>query len=281
VVDLDLEKFFDRVNHDKLMSLVKERVADRRVLKLIDRYLKAGALTGEAFEATAEGTPQGGPRSPLLSNLRLDGLDKELERRGHRFVRYADDGHIYVKSARAGEGVLASVTRFLARRLKLAVNAAKSAVDRPWRRTFLGFSFTGRRPNRRRVSDKALQACKHEVRRVTHRTRGVSLQRVIDDLRVYLEGWYKYFGFAETPSGFKELDAWIQRRLRCYRWKQWGRRGYRELRKRGVSRELAWNTYKSAHGPWRLSRNPALAFARPGGHFNGLGVPRLHRRYHD
>jgi RNA-directed DNA polymerase len=158
VVDLDLEKFFARVNHDKLMSRVKERVADRRVLQLIDRDLKAGALTDEGLEATAEGTPQGGPVSPRLANLLLDGLDKELERRGHRFVRDADDCNIYVKSARAGQRVLASVTRFLTRRLKPTVNAAKSAVDRPWRRTFLGFTFTGRRPNRRRVSNKALKA---------------------------------------------------------------------------------------------------------------------------
>jgi RNA-directed DNA polymerase len=280
VVDLDLEKFFDRVNHDKLMSLVKQRVADRRVLQLIDRSLKAGALTDEGLEATLEGTPQGGPVSPLLANLLLDGLDKELERRRHRFVRYADDCNIYVKSARAGQRVLASVTRFLARRLKLAVNAAKSAVDRPWRRTFLGFTFTGHRPNRRRVSEKALKACKQEVRRLTFRTRGVSLARVVGDLRQYLSGWYAYFGFAEAPSSFKELDSWIRRRLRCYRWKQWGRRRYRELRRRGVSRDLAWNTVKSAHGPWRISRSPALAIALPGRYFDGLGLPRLHRGSH-
>jgi reverse transcriptase-like protein len=163
VVDLDLEKFFDRVNHDKRMSLAKKRVADRRVLQLIDRYLKAGALTDAGLEATGEGTPHGGPLSPLLANLLLDGLDQELERRGHRFVRDADDCHIYVKSVCAGQRVLASVTRFLARRLKWAVTAAQSAVDRPWRRTFLGFTFTGRRPNRRRVSEKALKACKEEV----------------------------------------------------------------------------------------------------------------------
>jgi RNA-directed DNA polymerase len=277
VVDLDLEKFFDRVNHDKLMSLVKERVADRRVLQLIDRYLKAGALTDEGLEVTVEGTPQGGPVSPLLANLLLDGLDKELEHRGHRFVRYADDCNVYVKSARAGQRVLASVTRFLERRLKLAVNAAKSAVDRPWRRTFLGFTFTGRRPNRRRVSEKALKACKDEVRHRTFRTRGESLVRVVGDLRCYLDGWYTYFGFAEAPSSFKELDSWIRRRLRGYLWKQWGRRRYRELRRRGVSRDLAWNTVKSAHGPWRLSRSPALAIALPGRYFDALGLPRLHR----
>jgi RNA-directed DNA polymerase len=280
VVDLDLEKFFDRVNHDKLMSLVKERAADRRMLQLIDRYLKAGALTDSGLEATVEGTPQGGPLSPLLANLLLDGLDKELERRWHRFVRYADDCDIYVKSVRAGQRVLVSVTRFLERRLKLAVNAAKSAVDRPWRRTFLGFTFMGRRPNRRRVSEKALKACREGVRRRTFRTRGESLVCVVGDLRRYLDGWYTYFGFAEVPSSFKELDSWIRRRLRCYLWKQWDRRRYRQLRRRGVSRDLAWNTAKSAHGPWRISRSPALAIALPGSYFDGLGLPRLHRGSH-
>jgi RNA-directed DNA polymerase len=278
VVDLDLEQFFDRVNHDKLMSLVKGRVADRRVLQLIDRYLKAGVLTGDGFEATVEGTPQGGPLSPLLANLLLDDLDKELERRGHRFVRYADDSNIYVHSLRAGQRVLASVTRFLERRLQLTVNAAKSAVDRPWRRTFLGFTFTRRRPNRRQVSEKALKALKQEVRQRTGRTRGVPLQRVVQDLRQYLEGWYAYFRFAEGQSIFKEMDSWVRRRLRCYVWKQWGRRRYRELRRRGVSQDLAWNTCKSAHGPWRLSRSPALAIALPGHHFDRLGVPRLYQR---
>jgi RNA-directed DNA polymerase len=278
VVDLDLEKFFDRVNQDKLMSLVKERVTDRRALQLIDRYLKAGTLTEEGWEATVEGTPQGGPLSPLLANLLLNELDKELERRGHRFVRYADDSNIFVKSARAGQRVLASVTRFLERRLKLAVNAAKSAVARPWQRTFLGFTFTGHRPNRRRVSAKALEACKHEVRKLTSRTRGVSLGRAVGELRRYLDGWHAYFGFAEASSSFKELDSWIRRRLRCYLWKQWGRRQYRALRRRGVSRDLAWNTVKSAHGPWRLSRSPALAIALPGRYFDSLGLPRLHRR---
>jgi RNA-directed DNA polymerase len=278
VVDLDLEEFFDRVNHDKLMSLVKERITDRRVLQLIDRYLKAGALTDEGLEATAEGAPQGGPLSPILANLLLDGLDKELEQRGHRFIRYADDCHIYVKSVRAGQRVLASVTRFLERRLELRVNEAKSAVDRPWRRTIVGFTFTGHRPNRRRVSEKALKACKQEVRRLTARTRGVSVGRVVGDLRRYLEGWYAYVGFTDAPSCFKELDSWIRRRLRCYLWKQWGRRRYRELRRRGVSQALAWNTVKSAHGPWRLSRSPALAIALPGSYLEGLGLPRLHQR---
>jgi RNA-directed DNA polymerase len=217
--------------------------------------------------------------SPLLANLLLDGLDKELESRGHRFVRYADDCNIYVRSVRAGERVMASVTRYLGRRLKLSVNQAKSTVDRPWRRTFLGFSFTAQKPNRLTVSLKALKGFKDEIRRLAQRTRGVSLQVVVRDLREYLVGWHGYFGLVEAKSAFKELDSWVRRRLRCYLWKQWGRRGYRELIKRGVSRDLAWNTCKSAHGPWRLSRSPALAFALPGGYFDQLGVPRLYQRH--
>lgn len=272
-----IEKFFDRVNHDKLMSLVRARVSDRRVLKLIRRYLEAGAMTSDGIEATLEGTPQGGPLSPLLANLLLDGLDRELEKRRHRFVRYADDCNIYVRSKRAGERVMVSVTRFLKRTLKLSVNPAKSAVDRPWRRSILSFSFTSWRPNRRTVSAKALKRCKEEVRQRTQRTRGVTPQTVVDDLRKYLTGWYEYFGFAEAQSVLKEVDSWIRRRLRCYQWKQWGRRRYRELIKRGVSRELAWNTCKSAHGPWRLSRSPALAFALPARYFEELGLPRLYR----
>jgi RNA-directed DNA polymerase len=277
VVDLDLEKCFDRVNQDKLRSLGKERVVDRRVLQRIDRSLKAGALTDEGWEATVEGTPPGGPLSPLFANLRRDALAKELERRGHRVGRDAADSHIFVKSARAGQRVLARVTWFLARRLKLAVNAAKSAVARPWQRTFLGCTFAGQRPHRRRVSAKALEACKHEGRKLTSRTRGVSLGRVVGELPRSLDEWYASFGFTEAPSRFKELDAWIRRRLRCYLGKPWGRRQYRELRRRGGSRDLAWNTVKSAHGPWRLSRSPALAIALPGSSFDGLGVPRRHR----
>ena len=277
VVDLDLEKCFDRVHHDTLMSLVKGRRADRRVLQLIERYLQAGALTGDGFAATVEGTPHGGPLSPLVAHLLLEGFDKALEHRGHRFVRDADDSNIYVKSLRAGQRVLARVTRFLERRLKLTVNAAKSAVDRPWRRTFPGFTFTRRRPTRRQVRAKVLKALKQEVRQRTGRIRGVALQRVVDDLRQYLDGWHAYFRVAEVQSPFKELDSWGRRRLRCYVWKQWGRRRYRELRKRGVSQDLAWNTCKSAHGPWRLSRSPALAIALPGQAFDRAGVPRLYR----
>jgi RNA-directed DNA polymerase len=275
VVDIDLEKFFDRVNHDKLMGEVEKRIKDKRVLALIRRYLKAGVLAEGLVSAIDEGTPQGGPLSPLLSNLLLDQCDRELEKRGHRFVRYADDANIYVKSERAGRRVMGSVSRFLTRKLKLKVNLAKSAVARPWERKFLGFTFTaGRRP-KRRIAPQALQRFKARIRQVTNRTRGINLERMIREARPYLVGWRNYFGFCEVRSILKELDSWIRRRLRCMQWKQWGRRRYRELRKRGVSRDLAWNTTKSAHGPWRLSRSPALSFALPAAYFDSLGLPRL------
>jgi RNA-directed DNA polymerase len=186
-------------------------------------------------------------------------------------VRYADDRQLCVKSARAGQRVVASVTRLLERRLKLAGNAATRAVARPWHRTFLGFTFTGRRPNRRRVSAKALEACKHEGRKLTSRTRGVARGRVVGERQRYLDGWYAYVGFTEAPSGVKELDSWLRRRLRCSRWQQWGRRQDRARRRHGGSRELAGNTVKSAHGPWRLSRSPALAIALPGHSCDRLG----------
>lgn len=275
VVDIDLEKFFDRVNHDVLMRKVRARVEDRRVLVLINRFLKAGVSSKGDVEPAREGTPQGGPLSPLLANLLLDGLDKELERRGHRFARYADDCNVYVRSRVAGERVMASLRRFLARRLKLRINEEKSAVDRPWRRTFLGFTFTGRRPNRRKVSIKAVKAFKTNVREITRRTRGHAISRVIAELGTFLLGWKGYFGYAEVTSPLRDLEKWIRLRLRCYLWKQWGLRGYRELRRRGVDRELAWNTCKSAHGPWRLSQSPALYHALPNRYFAEHGLPSL------
>jgi RNA-directed DNA polymerase len=275
VVDMDVEKFFDRVNHDKLMNEVAKRVTDRRVLRIIRRFLEAGVLEHDALHETTEGTPQGGPLSPLLANLLLDGLDRELERRGHRFVRYADDCNIYVRSRRAGCRVMRRVSEFLSNRLKLKVNEAKSAVARPWQRRFLGFSFS-RFDYRRRISLGAIKRFRERIREITSRTRGRSIAGIAAELGRYLRGWKAYFGFAEALSPLKELDSWIRRRLRCYLWKQWGRRGYRELRNRGVSRDLAWNTAKSAHGPWRLSRSPGLAFALPASYFVSLGVPILY-----
>jgi RNA-directed DNA polymerase len=276
VVDIDLEKFFDRVNHDVLMSRVRRRVKDRRVVILIHRFLKAGVLTLEgSVEPTVEGTPQGGPLSPLLANLLLDELDQELEKRGHRFARYADDANIYVRSRQAGERVMASMRRFLERKLRLKVNETKSAVDRPWNRTFLGFTFTRRQSNRRQVSEKALKAFKAKVRELTGRTRGRTIRQIVQELRQLMLGWRAFVGFAEVCSPLRDLDKWIRRRLRSYHWKQWGRRGYRELRKRGVGRQLAWNTAKSAHGPWRLSQSPALAIALSQRYFAALGLPNL------
>jgi RNA-directed DNA polymerase len=282
VGDLDLEKFFDRGNHDVLLSRVRARVQDRRVVRLIHRFLKAGVFTLEGVvEPTVEGTPQGRPLSPRLANRLLDDLDKEREKSGHRFVRYADDGNIYVKSRRAGERVMASVTRFVERKLKRKVNEAKSAVDRPSNRKFLGFTCTRGRVARRKVSEKAVLAFKAKVRDLTGRTRGRTMVQIVRELRTYILGWKGYFGCAEVTSLFLDLDTWIRRRLRSYHWKQWGRRGYRELRKRGISRELAWNTAKSAHGPWRLSQSPALARALPTRYFTGLGLPSLDERCSD
>ncbi|MCL1480510.1 MAG: hypothetical protein MH213_03890 [Marinobacter sp.] len=258
------------------MTLVKRRITDERILKLINSGLKAGAMVGNVWAPASEGTPQGGPLSPLLANLLLDELDKELERRGHRFVRYADDCNIYVKSQRSGQRVLASITGFLSCRLTLRVNEEKSAVGRPWERVFLGFTFTRRdREKRRKVSEDAIQQFKYRVRAITRRTRGRTMQTVMGELVVYLRGWKGYYGFAQVKSPIRDLEKWVRRKLRCYHLKQWERSGYRQLRKRGVSVKLAWNTAKSAHGPWRLSHSPGLRQALPRQYFASMGLPDL------
>src|SRR5215216_1053079 len=240
VADLDLEKFFDRVNHDVLMGLVAQRVSDKPLLRLIRGYLTAGVLVDGLVGPTDEGVPQGGPLSPLLSNLMLDVLDQELTRRGHRFVRYADDCNIYVRSRPAGERVMAGVTRFLERRLKLKVNREKSAVARPVERTFLEFSLTAGRPPKRRIAPRALARFKGRVRELTRRTGGKSLEQSVQELSRYLVGWRGYFGFCQTPSVLRGLDEWVRRRLRAIAWKQWrcGRTRFAELRRRGVGQ--AW-----------------------------------------
>jgi RNA-directed DNA polymerase len=279
VVDLDLEKFFDRVNHDRLMAAVAKRVADKRMLTLIRAFLEAGVMENGLVSPVDEGAPQGGPLSPLLSNLVLDELDRELERRGHRFVRYADDCNVYVGSERAGQRVMESVTHFITHRLKLKVNQAKSAVARPGQRKFLGFSFTSEREPRRRIAPKAIDRFRERIREQTRRTRGVSLRQMIKELVPYLRGWLGYFGDCQTPSVLQNLEKWLRRRLRSVVWKQWkrGRTRFRALRKRGVSRDLAAKTAGSPHGPWRLANSPALSTALPNAYFAELGLPPMVR----
>ena len=277
VVDIDLEKFFDRVNHDRLMAAVSKRLADKRMLKLIRAFLNAGVMENGLVSPVDEGTPQGGPLSPLLSNIVLDELDRELERRGHHFVRYADDCNIYVRSQRAGERVMESITSFISQKLKLKVNSEKSAVARPGERKFLGFSFTFGRPLKRCIAPKAIQRFKQRVRELTRRTRGVKVDTMVVQLTTYLRGWKNYFGYCQTPSVMAALEQWFRRRLRSVIWKQWTRGSVRfaELSKRGVGRDLAAQTAGSAHGPWRLANSPALTIALPNAYFDSLGLARL------
>jgi RNA-directed DNA polymerase len=277
VVDIDLEKFFDRVNHDILMGRLAKRVKDKRVLRLIRAYLNAGVMESGLVSPTTEGTPQGGPLSPLLSNIVLDDLDQELERRGHRFARYADDCNIYVRSRKAGERVMAGIKQFITKNLKLKINEAKSAVAQPKDRKFLGFSFTSAPWLKRRIAPKALERVKDRIREMTSRVCGRSLAQVVGGLTIYLTGWRGYFGFCETTDQQRRLDAWIRRRLRSLVWKQWknARRRYAELTARGVGRALARDTAGSSCGPWRISRSPALSYALPNKFFAKLGLPRL------
>src|SRR6202140_2775248 len=251
VVDLDLEKFFDRVNHDRLLAAVAKRVADKRMLKLIRAFLEAGVMEDGLVSPVDEGTPQGGPLSPLLSNLVLDELDRELERRGHRFVRYADDCNIYVGSERAGQRVMESVTRFLRHRLKLQVNREKSAVARPQERKFLGFSFTAGPEVKRVIAPKALDRFKRRIREITIRAKGVSLETTMDELALYMRGWRGYFGFCETPEELVALTRWVRLRLRAVLWRQWKtpRRRRAALGALGIRGQLC-NAASSGRGPW-------------------------------
>jgi RNA-directed DNA polymerase len=277
VVDIDLEKFFDKVNHDRLMGRIMKRETDKVLFKLIRAFLNAGVMENGLVGPTDEGVPQGGPLSPLLSNLVLDELDKELEKRGHKFVRYADDCNIYVQSERAGQRVMEGVSRFIAEQLKLKVNSSKSAVDRPSRRKFLGFSFTGGKNAKRRIAPKAIGRFKERIRELTRQAKGQSLRQMVVPLSQYLRGWRAYFGINQTPSVVKALDEWIRRRLRCVVLRHWktGRRRFAELRKRGVGKDLAAQTAGSCHGPWRLARSPALSIALPNRFWDWLGVERV------
>jgi RNA-directed DNA polymerase len=244
---------------------------------MIRGYLEAGVMENGLIGTREEGTPQGGPLSPLLSNLLLDDLDRELERRGHRFVRYADDCNVYVRSERAGLRVMEGLKAFLGQKLRLKVNESKSEVARPSARKFLGFSFTSGEKVKRRIAPKAILRFKERIRELTRRTRGVSIERMIEDLRRYLTGWRGYFGFCETPSVMRDLEGWMRRRLRCFLWKQWklSRVRFKELTCRGVSRRNAARTVSSAHGPWRLSNSPSIAMALNNDYYRSLGLPSL------
>src|ERR1022692_2760082 len=277
VVDLDLEKFFDRVNHDKLMGQIAKRVEDKRLLKLIRAFLNAGVMENGVVSPSVEGTPQGGPLSPLLSNLVLDELDRELERRGHRYVRYADDCNIYVRSELAGQRVMESITQFITQELKLKVNEAKSAVARPQERKFLGFSFTAGPEVKRVIAPKALERFKERIREITIRAKGVSLETTMAELAPYMRGWKGYFGFCETPEVLIGLTRWVRLRLRAALWRQWKtpRRRRAALLELGVRDRLASNTAGSGRGPWYLARAKALSVGLSNAYFKSLGLPSL------
>src|SRR5271156_6591906 len=276
-VDFDLEKFFDRVNHDKLMGQIAKRVEDKRLLKLIRAFLNAGVMENGLVSPSVEGTPQGGPLSPLLSNLVLDELDLELERRGHRFVRYADDSNVYVRSERAGQRVMESVTQFITQKLKLKVNEAKSAVARPSQRKFLGFSFTAGSEVKRTIASKALNQFKQRIRDITRRAKSVSIGATMGELVPFMRGWRGYFGFCETPEVLIYLTRWVRWRLRAALWRQWKtqRRRRAALLELGVRPRLASNTAGSGRGPWYLAWAKALSVGLPNAYFKSLGLPSL------
>src|SRR5215831_4650590 len=276
-VDLDLEKFFDRVNHDKLMGQITKRVEDKRLLKLIRAFLNAGVMENGLVSPSVEGTPQGGPLSPLLSNIVLDELDRELERRGHRFVRYADDSNIYVRSQRAGQRVMASIRRFITERLQLRVNEKKSAVARPQERKFLGFTFTEGPAVRRRIAPEAVKRFKQRIRGITRQAKSVSLETTMATLAPYMRGWRGYFGFCQTPDLLIRLTGWVRARLRAALWRQWNtsRRRRAMLLQLGVHGRLAADTAVSGRGPWHLAHSQAVCFALSNAFFRDRGLPSL------
>jgi RNA-directed DNA polymerase len=282
VVDIDLEKFFDRVNHDILLGRLAKRIEDKRILRLIRRYLQAGIMVQGVVQERWEGTPQGGPLSPLLSNLLLDELDKELERRGHHFCRYADDGNVYVKTKRAGERVFESIERFLWKRLRLRVNRDKSAVAHYPERSFLGFSFTRGRELKIRFSAKSLQQMKGRVKMITRRSRGVTLDQVIEGLNTFLRGWIGYYRLVETHTVIRDLDSWIRRRLRCFMVKRWIKNchtRYKRFVAMGVNVKDALAMAASRKGPWALSNAKPSKVAMPNQFFAEQGLLSLLHQY--
>jgi RNA-directed DNA polymerase len=275
VVDIDLSKFFDRVNHDRLMARLATRIEDKRVLKLIRSFLTAGVMIAGLEEPTKEGTPQGGPLSPLLSNIVLDELDKELEKRGLCFVRYADDCVVFVRSKRAGNRVMESVSRFIVKKLRLKVNAEKSAVGRPWSSKYLGFCLTNSKKNPKiRIHWKTVKMFKARIREITARKRGRSISQVIYELKGYMTGWWNYYSAIESFNRLRPLDHWIRRRLRAVIWKHWKNRKTRvgELLKRGVVRDKALTTGCARKGPWRMSKVLWVQIALPDSYFKSLGL---------
>lgn len=277
VVDMDLEKFFDRVNHDILVTKIAEKIGDERVLKLIRRYLEAGMMANGVVSPRTEGTPQGGPLSPLLSNILLTDLDRELERRGHAFCRYADDCNIYVRSQQAGERVMASVTRFLTERLKLTVNTAKSAVAPPWKRKFLGYSLTWHKAPKLRIAPTSLQRLEGKIRDVLKGARGRSVGHTITELNPILRGWAAYFKLTETKRALEEIDGWLRRKLRCILWRQWKRpytRG-KNLMRAGLTEERAFRSAFNQRGPWWNSGASHMNHAFPKSFFDRLGLVSL------
>ena len=281
VVDIDLEKFFDRVNHDKLMGLLAKRIEDKHLLQLIHKYLKTGILINGVVMNSEEGTPQGGPLSPLLSNIVLDELDKELEKRGHSFVRYADDCNIYVKTPKAGNRVMKSVTSFIEGKLKLKVNTSKSAVDRPWKRKFLGFSFTPHKEPKVRIAKASINRMKDKVRDITSRSKPYSMEQRIEKLNQYLTGWCGYFALAETPSVFKDLESWIRRRLRMCMWKDWKKPStkVRKLIGMSIPKGKAYEWGNSRKSYWRISNSPVLHRALGNSYWSSQGLKSLIARY--
>lgn len=282
VVDIDLEKFFDRVNHDILMSKLGKRIGDKRVLRLIRRYLESGVLINGLKVSTEEGTPQGGPLSPLLANIMLDELDKDLEKRGHRFCRYADDCNIYVKSRSAGNRVMASISNFIEKKLRLKVNESKSAVDRPGKRKFLGFTFYCNEDEIRiRIHDKSTKRFKEKVKEITNRNKGISMEYRIHRLNQITTGWVNYFGLADAKGRMKSLDKWIRRRLRACYWKQWKKikTKHDNLVKLGTDNSKAWEYANTRKSYWRISNSPILSTTLTNKYFDNIGYKSLSDRY--
>lgn len=281
VVDMDLEKFFDKVNHDRLMGTLAKRIEDKRLLKLIRKYLKSGILINGLFKTSEEGTPQGGPLSPLLSNIVLDELDKELENRGHKFVRYADDANIYVKTKKAGRRVMESVTSFIEGKLKLKVNQKKSAVDRPWKRKFLGFSFTNGKEPKVRIAKESVKRMENKIREITSRNKPYPMEYRIEKLNQYLMGWCGYFALADTPSIFTKFDSWIRRRLRMCMWKNWKKSDtkVRKLIGLGVPQGKAFEWGNSRKSYWRISKSPVLHRTLGNSYWSFQGLKSLLSRY--